>query len=90
MASSTNLTARLVGGVFGVAILGALLPTGHSGHVDAYAFTSALHTGLYLCAAVAAAGAAMTAMFIRPNQPAPRPADARKCGPFPRRVAGSA
>ncbi len=27
MASSTNLTARLVGGVFGIAVLGALLPT---------------------------------------------------------------
>jgi MFS family permease len=32
MASSTNLTARLAGGVFGVAVLGALLPAGNGLH----------------------------------------------------------
>jgi hypothetical protein len=68
MASSTNLTARLIGGVFGVAVLGALLPSGSTGPVEAAAFVKGLHTGLYVSAGVAAAGAALSAIFIRPDQ----------------------
>jgi len=52
MASSTNLTARLAGGVFGVAVLGALLSAG------------GLHTAMIAAAAVALAGAVLTAAFI--------------------------
>lgn len=63
MASSTNLTARLVGGVFGVAVLGAFLPSGRSGP----AFTGGVHAGLYVCAGVASAGAALTFLLVRPN-----------------------
>jgi EmrB/QacA subfamily drug resistance transporter len=67
MASSTNLTARLVGGVFGVAVLGALLPAGGSSSHD-QAFTSGLHTALIAAAAVALAGALLTTAFIPGNQ----------------------
>jgi DHA2 family methylenomycin A resistance protein-like MFS transporter len=60
MASSTNLTARMVGGVLGVAVLGALLPSGG----DHRAFTSGLHDALAVVATVAIAGTALTAMMI--------------------------
>jgi DHA2 family methylenomycin A resistance protein-like MFS transporter len=63
MASSTNLTARLAGGVFGVAVLGALLSAGGSGGAD-QAFTRGLHTAMIAAAAVALAGAVLTAAFI--------------------------
>jgi hypothetical protein len=68
MASSTNLTARVTGGVFGVAVLGALLPAAHpaSRHFAA-AFTSGLHTALIVAGVIAAAGAAAAAAFIRPS-----------------------
>jgi len=56
MASSTNLTARLAGGVFGVAVLGALLSAG------------GLHAAMIAAAAVALAGALLTAVFI-PGKP---------------------
>jgi DHA2 family methylenomycin A resistance protein-like MFS transporter len=51
MASSTNLSARLIGGVFGVAVLGALMSAG-------------LHAALIAAAAVALAGAVLTAVFM--------------------------
>ncbi|MGH7918594.1 MAG: MFS transporter [Candidatus Dormibacteraceae bacterium] len=69
MASSTNLTARLAGGVLGIAILGALLPGAGVAHARgpgfALAFTSGLHAALGITAAVALAGAAAAALFIR-------------------------
>jgi DHA2 family methylenomycin A resistance protein-like MFS transporter len=73
MASSTNLTARVTGGVFGVAVLGALLPAGRTGGQSfAAAFTSGLHTALVVAAVTALAGAAAAAAFIRPGSRKPR------------------
>jgi hypothetical protein len=49
-----------------VAVLGALLPSGAGGHGSINgAFVNGLHTGLYVCAAVAADGAVFSAVFIR-------------------------
>jgi MFS transporter, DHA2 family, methylenomycin A resistance protein len=63
MASSTNLTARLIGGVFGIAVLGALLPS--SGRTAfAQQFTSGLHTAMIIAAVVALLGAALAATLI--------------------------
>ena len=59
MASSTNLTARVTGGVFGVAVLGALLSAG-----GGQGFTHGLHAALIAAAAVALAGTALTAALI--------------------------
>lgn len=70
MASSTNLSARVAGGVFGIATLGALLPT-TTGHADTNAFTSGLHTALIVAAAIGLAGAAAAAAWIR--EPRRRP-----------------
>jgi MFS transporter, DHA2 family, methylenomycin A resistance protein len=65
MASSTNLTARLAGGVFGVAILGAALPAAHpGGHAFAGQFTAGLHTALIVAAAVACVDAVLAAALI--------------------------
>jgi DHA2 family methylenomycin A resistance protein-like MFS transporter len=70
MASSTNLSARLVGGVFGVALLGALMtagavtPADGRGAAAAQALTSGLHAALVAAAAVALAGAVLTVVFI--------------------------
>jgi DHA2 family methylenomycin A resistance protein-like MFS transporter len=61
MASATNLTARLVGGVFGIAVLGAFLPANHNPAL----FTTHLHLALIVTAIVAIAGAAIAATFIR-------------------------
>jgi DHA2 family methylenomycin A resistance protein-like MFS transporter len=58
MASSTNLTARLVGGVFGVAVLGSLLPAGGSG-APAGTFVAGVHAAMLVCAGVAAVGAVL-------------------------------
>jgi DHA2 family methylenomycin A resistance protein-like MFS transporter len=69
MASSTNLTARLAGGVFGVAVLGALLPAGVGGGAG-QAFAHGLHAALIAAAAVALAGALLTAAFIPGKSPA--------------------
>jgi DHA2 family methylenomycin A resistance protein-like MFS transporter len=74
MASSTNLTARIVGGVFGVAILGTFLPVGRTGSpVFAAAFTSGLHTALVVAGVIALAGALAAAAFIRPDRSARTP-----------------
>jgi len=64
MASSTNLTARLVGGVFGIAVLGSFLPDRRGGHVPT-AFTGGLHTALIAVGTVAFTGAVLTATFVR-------------------------
>jgi EmrB/QacA subfamily drug resistance transporter len=65
MASATNLAARVVGGVFGVAVLGALLPTAQTARqaFDA-AFTSGLHAALVVASVIALAGAGAAAAFI--------------------------
>ena len=62
MASSTQNTARQVGGVFGIAVLGALVPAGSSSHAER--FISGLHTGLIVAAICALAGAALAAIKI--------------------------
>jgi MFS transporter, DHA2 family, methylenomycin A resistance protein len=64
MASSTNLTARLAGGVFGIAILGALLPAGTGGRVYAHQFAAGLHVALIAAAGVAVTGAILAATLI--------------------------
>ena len=56
MASSTNLTARLVGGVFGVAVLGSMLPADGA---SAGAFVSGVHATMLVAAVVALAGAVL-------------------------------
>jgi DHA2 family methylenomycin A resistance protein-like MFS transporter len=71
MASSTNLAARLVGGVYGIAVLGALLPaTSSNRSASANAFTDGLHVALVVAGIVAVAGAAATAAFLRPPRTA--------------------
>lgn len=68
MASSTNLTARLAGGVFGIAILGALLPAGTGGQGYAGQFSSGLHAALLIAAGVALTGAILAATLIPPRR----------------------
>jgi hypothetical protein len=63
MASATNITARVTGGVFGIAVLGALLPT-TAGVAGGHAFTAGLHNALIVAGVVALAGAALAAAFI--------------------------
>lgn len=73
MASATNLTARLAGGVFGVAVLGAALPDGHPGtHAFAAQFISGLHAALIIAALAAAAAAVLAGLFVRPARPGRR------------------
>ena len=64
MASSTNLTARLAGGVFGIAVLGALLPAGTGAPAYAHQFTVGLHATLITAAGVAVTGAILAATLI--------------------------
>jgi len=61
MASSTNLTARLVGGVFGVAVLGSFLPAGGT----PAPFVAGVHAAMLVAAGVALAGAALAAALMR-------------------------
>jgi DHA2 family methylenomycin A resistance protein-like MFS transporter len=79
MASATNLTARVIGGVFGVAALGALLPAAST---DSQSFTAGLHAALVVAAVIALGGALAAAAFIRPGpksgETAP-PAAGAKC-----------
>jgi EmrB/QacA subfamily drug resistance transporter len=74
MASSTNLTARIAGGVFGVAVLGALVSASGGAGAD-QAFTHGLHTALTVAAAVAFTGALLTAAFIPGRPPQNRSSD---------------
>ncbi len=61
LASSANLTARIIGGVFGIAVLGAMLPS----EGDADAFVGGLHTAMIVAASVAASGAVLMAVLMR-------------------------
>ncbi len=70
IASATNLTARLIGGVFGIAVLGAVLPSGH-GQTFAHQFTDGLHTAMITAAAVATVGAALAASLAPSSRPTP-------------------
>jgi len=71
MASSTNLTARLVGGVFGIAVLGALLPAAHAGGRGfGGQFTAGLHTALIVAALVDLTGAVLAAVLVSGGRPA--------------------
>lgn len=63
MASSTNLTARWIGGVFGIAVLGALLPASGTAGFDSR-FGAGLRAGMLVAAAVALAGAALAAAAL--------------------------
>ena len=64
MASSTNLAARLVGGVFGVAVLGSILPAG-GGLVPASRIASGVHAAMLVAAAAATVGAGLVAVLMR-------------------------
>ena len=61
MASATNNTARQIGGVFGIALIGSLLPTAPSSGSYAEHFLVGLHRGLAVIAACALLGATLTA-----------------------------
>lgn len=64
MASATNNTARQIGGVFGIAILGSLLPATSAGGSYPDQFMVGLHHGLIVIALCALFGAALTATVI--------------------------
>jgi len=64
MASSTNNTARQVGGVFGIAILGSLLPATAGSGSHAEQFTAGLHSALIAAAICALIGAVLAAVEI--------------------------
>jgi DHA2 family methylenomycin A resistance protein-like MFS transporter len=66
MASSTNLTARLVGGVFGIAVLGSFLPASGTG-ASAAQYAGAVQVAMLVAAAVAVLGALVAVMCIRGN-----------------------
>ena len=79
MASSTNLTARLAGGVFGIAVLGALLPTTHPGaHAFAGQFAAGLRTALIVAAVADLAGAVLAAALISDDRQVPSQAGATR------------
>ncbi|HXP99110.1 MAG TPA: MFS transporter [Solirubrobacteraceae bacterium] len=64
MASSTVNTARQIGGVFGIAILGSMLPAASGTSDYAEQFISGMHDGLLAAAILALVGAALTATQI--------------------------
>ena len=64
MASATNNTARQVGGVFGIAILGSLLPAATGSGPYGQHFIAGLHVGLIAIATCALLGAALAATQI--------------------------
>jgi DHA2 family methylenomycin A resistance protein-like MFS transporter len=64
MASATNNTARQIGGVFGIAILGSLLPATPDSRNYAQHFVAGLHGGLLAAAICALLGAALAATRI--------------------------
>jgi DHA2 family methylenomycin A resistance protein-like MFS transporter len=65
MASSTMNTARQIGGVFGIAILGSLLPAASPASDYADRFAAGMHDGLIVAATCALIGAALAANQIR-------------------------
>jgi DHA2 family methylenomycin A resistance protein-like MFS transporter len=64
MASSTMNTARQIGGVFGIAILGSLLPASSGASDYAQRFISGMHNGLIIAAVCALVGATLAATQI--------------------------
>jgi hypothetical protein len=84
MASSTNLTARLAGGVVGIAIL-ALLPTGTSGPAYARQFTADRHAALITAAGVGVTGAILAATLIPATRNAACGSPCAYCRPRHRR-----
>jgi DHA2 family methylenomycin A resistance protein-like MFS transporter len=64
MASSTVNTARQIGGVFGIAILGSLLPAASGAGDYPQRFTAGMHYGLIFAAICALIGAALAARQI--------------------------
>jgi MFS transporter, DHA2 family, methylenomycin A resistance protein len=64
MASATNNTARQIGGVFGIAILGSLLPAATGSPSYPHQFTAGLHHALITIAVCALLAAALTATRI--------------------------
>lgn len=66
MASSVSNTSRQAGGVFGVAILGAILTTSAVQTADRSTdFSQGLQTALLVCGVLAVAGAALAAITLR-------------------------
>jgi EmrB/QacA subfamily drug resistance transporter len=67
LAAGINDAARQTGIALGVAVLGALVPTGAMvGHAGAHDFVAGLHHALWLAAAIAAAGVVAGWVLIRP------------------------
>jgi DHA2 family methylenomycin A resistance protein-like MFS transporter len=65
MASSTMNTARQIGGVFGIAILGSLLPAATGAGDYPERFISGMHDGLIIAAICALIGATLAANQTR-------------------------
>jgi EmrB/QacA subfamily drug resistance transporter len=81
MASSVNNTARQVGGVFGVAIVGAILGAGGIAGVEPGAgygteFVDGLQTAAWVCALAALAGALVAARYLTTAAPETGPGPA--------------
>jgi DHA2 family methylenomycin A resistance protein-like MFS transporter len=72
MASSTMNTARQIGGVFGIAILGSLLPAASGASHYAELFTAGMHDGLIVAAVCALIGAVLAANQILGSRVRPR------------------
>jgi MFS transporter, DHA2 family, methylenomycin A resistance protein len=64
MASSTMNTGRQIGGVFGIAVLGSLLPAASGASDYADQFVAGMHDGLIVAATCALIGAALAANQI--------------------------
>jgi MFS transporter, DHA2 family, methylenomycin A resistance protein len=89
MASATNNTARQIGGVFGIAILGSLLPATADSSSYAQHFMVGLRHGLIAAALCALLGAALTATQIPRHTDPPRaPTETRDGNPLLDRAAG--
>jgi DHA2 family methylenomycin A resistance protein-like MFS transporter len=77
MAASTNNTARQIGGVFSVAVIGSLLPASVGGRDYAGDFVAGLHLGMAVIAATAILGALLALTQIpRRDRAAATPAPA--------------
>jgi DHA2 family methylenomycin A resistance protein-like MFS transporter len=72
MASSTMNTARQIGGVFGIAILGSLLPAASGASHYSELFTAGMHDGLIIAAVCALIGAVLAANQILGSRVRPR------------------
>jgi hypothetical protein len=76
VASGTNSTMRELGGVFGVAVLGAVF-AGHGGYTSAHAFTDGFTPALWVSCGLSVLGVA-AALLSRAR---PRHAEAAAAGP---------